>query len=98
MVGCHHFHIVITNISPRESGSRRYVAGLIHDNCVLERLRTAARAVRSSITCVGAPGGRALPTNTMGVGLLFLACVRIPCQRSHWMDSAANGWIDNVFR
>src|SRR5205814_2226526 len=66
--------------------------------CALERLRAVARTVRSSTTYVGAPGGRALPTNTMVVGLLCLACVRISGQGTDRMDSTANGRIDNVFR
>src|SRR5438067_7290287 len=98
LVGGDYFHTVVTNISARESRRRRYVAGLIHDDCALERLRAAARSVRSSTTYVGAPGGRALPTNTMVVGLLCLACVRISGQGTDRMDSTANGRIDNVFR
>src|SRR4029077_18771207 len=106
MVGCDHFHSVITNISPRESRRRGYVAGLIHDNCALEWLRAyQALFQRIRISRIDPAfalrrrdGHRRSNNESLVVGFLCLACVRISGQGTDWMDPAADSWIDNVFR
>src|SRR4029077_5847278 len=98
MVGCDHFHSVITNISPRESRRRRYVAGFIHDNCALEWLR-AYQAFFQWIRISNMEpafelrrcGGDLTSNNeSLVVGFLCLARVRISGQGTGRMDSAAD--------
>ena len=93
MVGCNHFHVFVADISSRQGCRGRYVAGLICHACTLERLRTVAGP-----TFTGESNIKPQTSNILlVVGILLLTGIRIPCQRSHRLDAAADSWNDNVF-
>ena len=93
MVGGHYLHAFAPNISPRESRSCGYVAGLVHDPGSLGWLRIAAR----SALAVHKSNFKHQTSNILVVvRLLHLARVRVSREGANRFDSPSHGRSDKV--
>src|SRR5437870_8738928 len=108
LVSSDHFHAVTTDFRSRKGGSRRYVAGAVHDVGELGGI-SAASTPNSDKSRAGAQRPT-LNTQVRGnksnlkhqtskislvVGILSLACSGFSRERTHRVDTAAHGLSNN---